>query len=181
MTILNIGFDASNVIGYGPKGEVILSDKKKNTLHKYQFQQGTYSKVWSRDMPPTLTRNCYKVVSSSGLILLQDRTNSPTFFISEDGREVLRTLQHEGKLVTCLQPTRPVFAVKKEKSFAIVIVDDSSERTLQPAAGRTFSVWLCVCQDDGGRIVVNDASKRTLSIFSGEVGKSPHTSSLDIL
>ena len=181
-TALDIGFRASMIVGTGTRGEVILSDEDNTTLHKYRLTQGKYMQVFSRDLPQNISPRCRKAVSGSGLILLQEEEDSPTLFLSEDGSEVVRTLQHEGELITCLQPTRPVFAVRKDRGWAVVIVDNSSERTLQPASGRIWSWRLSVCQDDEcERTAVTDYFNKTLSIFSGEVGKSPQTSSVDII
>ena len=138
-------------------------------FHAYQLQDGTYVKLWSKDLKQHFTPyDCRIAVTDSGEVLLQEDEYSPTLVFDSSGRHV-NTWTHEGRLIGCLPPSRLVYAQERreDKRWEAVVVDEkhSTENTLPHTWGRNG--YLSVCQNDG-RIAITASYDRTLSIFSSQ-------------
>ena len=176
--VLHLGFDAHWFIGFGIYGEVIVAEKDKRTLCKYQMQPGsTFSNIWLRELPHVdLESSCRKAVSSTGTIFLHNRLelNSRTFVLSPDGSQIMKTIQHAGMLIGCLPPERLMYVVDEgSRRHAVAIIEeDKPEVRLRPETGHTWSKSLSVCQDGRGRTAVMDGINKTLDIISQQQRKS---------
>ena len=168
-------FAAEKQVGYNAYGKVIIKEKARKTLHKYELQsrEMVYQEIWSEDFPHGVnTASVIAVYSPSGgdKLLLQDKSTSTTLVLSSDGREFLDSWNHEGIFLTCLYQDEPVYAVEKtSREYEIVIVkenrDGKYEKRLQPVASKpTWShPYLSVCET-AGRIAVT-SKDHTLDIY----------------
>ena len=158
---------AANQVGFCIEGEVIIKEKAQKTLHKYKLhsKEIMYQEMWSEHFPHGVDTASVIAVKYQEP-LLQDK-RSTTLLLSNDGKILLDSWQHEGILLTCFLD-KAVYAVEKtsgEYEIVIVDIDDRSETRLQPVAAKpTWShTYLSVCGYEAGTVV---ASKdRTLDIY----------------
>ena len=176
--VLKLGFDADWRVGFNIHGEVIVAESEnvnqrlfyKGTFHKYHIQPGSaYINIWHRELPGNIRPDFHKAMSTAGIFFAQNicyhMGPRPAILVSSDGSEVLETRQHEGELLTCLHPTRLVYAVSEgDRGYKVEIEEeDGSKRTLRPKAGHTWTKLLSVCQDNHGRTAIVDQNLKEKS------------------
>ena len=169
---MHLGFGAHHFVGCGNHGQIVLTEKAKKKLHKYQIQPGSaYVEMWQEDLPGNIRSDSRKAVSSSGVVFLKnDEIRAPTLTLSSDGSQVLDTWRHEGELLGCLPSGQPAYVLRNGADYELVIKENGdSERRLQPALGHAWWDLLSMCGDERGRTVVTDFNNRTLTIFSSDM------------
>ena len=134
---------AENHVGYGFFSEVIIQEKARNSLHRYNLRKNEliYQEIWSEDFPHGVNTASVVAVYDviGGRLLLQDKSTSTTLVLSSDGRELVDSWHHEGILLTCLWGNEPVYVVENTYGeYEIAIVREvRPEKRLQPVAAKT--------------------------------------------
>ena len=96
---LHLEFAARVNVGFGSQGEAIVQEKNARLIHKYQIHpSGTYERIWTKVLFKYIDEDCWKAVSSEGIILLQnDSFSKPVILKFTPQGDPLKVRCHGGR------------------------------------------------------------------------------------
>ena len=172
--------------GLGYNGELILSDyDSERHLYKMQHSSEEYQETWKKKVPEGMKFDCYKQMTSEGLIFLQNKKDKKSV-CCDASLTKLTVLQVQGELIdsindevfyrqgtgrdwqiTVHKPVMEGTSTSGVLASALQRLQLDHHRTLKPPSPHGWYSALSVCRTELGHVVV-ERNAKSMDIFDQE-------------